>query len=60
MRRVFGAIGVSLLVGGAAALTPLLAALGGGLTLTTLALGLMVWRWMRRSRRPSAPRTGVA
>lgn len=52
MRQILGAIGVMLTAGGLAALTPLLAVLGGGITLTGLSLGLMVWRWLRRRTAP--------
>ena len=54
MRRILGVLGLSLAIGGAAALTPLLAALGAGVTMTSVMAGLVVWRWMRRrSARPT-------
>ena len=55
MRRIFGAIGVSLAVGGAAALTPLFATVGAALTLTAAAAGYRVWRWLRARNRREAP-----
>lgn len=56
MRRVLGALGIAILTAGAAALTPLFAAIGAGLTFTTLALALSIWRWFRRrNARPVAP-----
>lgn len=55
MRRILGmvggALGLSLLAGGAAALAPLIAALGAGLTFTLLAVGIAAWRSIRRAAR---------
>jgi hypothetical protein len=48
MRRILGAIGVIVLAGGFAALTPLLAALGAGVTLTVVTLGVSIWRSIGR------------
>lgn len=48
MRRIFGAFGIAIVTAGAAALTPLFAAIGAGLTLTTVVVGLRIWRWSRR------------
>lgn len=48
MRRILATIGLVFAVGGAAALTPLLATLGAGATLTVVTLGLSIWRWFRR------------
>ncbi len=48
MRRILATIGLVFAIGGAAALTPLLATLGAGATLTAVTLGLSIWRWFRR------------
>ena len=48
MRRILAAIGVVLTVGGLTALTPLLAAIGGGVTLTLVSVGVAIWRWIRK------------
>jgi len=58
MRAVLGATGVALLVGGLSALAPLFATIGAGLTLTAVALGLSIWRRIRRrnARRSTDPR----
>jgi hypothetical protein len=37
MRRIFAALGIAIMTAGAAALTPLFATLGAGLTLTAVA-----------------------
>ena len=51
MRRVLGIFGISLVVGGAAALTPLLATIGAGLTLASISGACAAWRWMRHRNR---------
>ena len=56
MRRILGVLGLSLAIGGAAALTPLLAAVGAGVTMTAVMAGLVVWRWIRRRGAASTPR----
>ncbi len=58
MRRILGAVGVSLLAGGAAALTPFFAALSAALTLTVVTLGISIWRRMRRRPVPGTPHPG--
>lgn len=56
MRRIFGTMGLSLAIGGAAALTPLFATIGAGMTLTAVSLAYGVWRWIgRRNARSSTP-----
>lgn len=56
MRRVLATIGLVFAIGGAAALTPLLATLGAGATLTVVTLGLSIWRsFRRRSARAVVP-----
>jgi len=59
IRRILGGFAVLLVVGGGAALTPLFAALGAGVTLTLIAVGASIWRWMRRRTRRSADITGA-
>ena len=51
MRRILGVVGIWMLVGGTAALTPILATIGAGVTLTLAALAISIWRWMRRRSR---------
>jgi len=48
MRRILATIGLVFVIGGTAAITPLLATLGAGVTLTAVTLGLSIWRWFRR------------
>ena len=48
MRRVLGAVGLWLVIGGMAALVPLFATIGAGVGMTGAALGLVVWRAIRR------------
>ena len=48
MRRILATIGLVFAIGGTAAITPLLATLGAGVTLTVVTLGLSIWRWFRR------------
>lgn len=63
MRRIVATIGLVIAIGGAAALTPLLATLGAGATLTVVTLGLSIWRWFRRRNAravmPPHPAPGV-
>ena len=55
MRRVFGVLGISLAVGGAAALTPLFATIGAGLTLVVVGAAYRAWRWLRARSHREAP-----
>lgn len=59
MRRILGAIGVAVLAGGAAALTPLFAVLGAGFTLTVVTLGVSIWRSVRRRSGRRATDRGI-
>ena len=51
MRKIFATFVMMAGFVGAAALTPFFAALGAGLTLTVVTLGLSIWRWFRRRSR---------
>lgn len=51
MRRILGVVGIWMLVGGTAALTPILATIGAGVTLALAALAISIWRCMRRRSR---------
>lgn len=50
MGRLLGLFGIAMVVGGGAALTPLLVAVGGALGGATLVSALGVWRSVRSSR----------
>mgnify|MGYP006280066251 CR=1 FL=1 len=54
MRRILAGFGMMVGFVGAAALTPFFAALGAGVTLTVIALGLSIWRWFTRRARAGA------